>query len=409
MPRAPRARCGLWPRHQHAILQRVRISGRRYQRALYPRRTPAAQAGFPSGGCAQLRRRSQRPLRLRVGQQLSASLEQRRCIGNSDAHAIVADRRWSLPYAGVSDAQRQIISPSPGAVGSRQIRALGGRMAIDLRQDFSACGGRVLSRDRTGNDFVEYGLFQRQAEVMTAQRTPPLAEIHPTGKTRGVETRTPETQSRAIEYLCEPMPVNMGDWWFDIATENHFWIRRRFEVMRRLADSAIRKAANCAEIGCGNGLLQKAVEDFYGIPVPGFELNKVALQKNVSCSSPLYCYNIHQRNAEFRNYFDVLFMFDVLEHIEDESAFLQSVKFHLADSGSLIINVPAHEFVFSDYDRAAGHLLRKMVSLRPENGKAGFDPGSRTMNSLLSYVARCEPIPQTLLGTSVMAVLEKAS
>jgi len=278
---------------------------------------------------------------------------------------------------------------------------------------------------------------------MTAQRNPPLAEIHPTGKTRGVETRTPETQSRAIEYLCEPMPVNMGDWWFDIATENHFWIRRRFEVMRRLADSAIRKAANCAEIGCGNGLLQKAVEDFYGIPVAGFELNEVALQKNVSCSSPLYCYNIHQRNAEFRNYFDVLFMFDVLEHIEDESAFLQSVKFHLADSGSLIINVPAHEFVFSDYDRAAGHLrrysagrlkkvaeqngfklrdfsywglplvplllLRKMVSLRPENGKAGFDPGSRTMNSLLSYVARCEPIPQTLLGTSVMAVLEKAS
>ena len=278
---------------------------------------------------------------------------------------------------------------------------------------------------------------------MTAQRNPPLAEIHSAGKTRGAETRTLEAQSRAIEYLCEPMPVNMGDWWFDIATEDHFWIRRRFEVMQRLADSAIRNAARCAEIGCGNGLLQKALEDCYGISVAGFELNEVALQKNVSRGSPLYCYNIHQRNAEFRNHFDVLFIFDVLEHIEDESGFLQSVKFHLADSGSLVINVPAHDFFFSDYDRAAGHLrrysssqlrkaaaqngfkmrafsywglplvplllLRKMVSLRPENGKAGFDPGSRIMNSLLSAVARCEPIPQRLLGTSVMAVLEKAT
>jgi hypothetical protein len=62
----------------------------------------------------------------------------------------------------------------------------------------------------------------------------------------------------------------------------------------------------------------------------------------------------------------------------------------------------------------ASHTLplsgsRKMVSLQPENGEGGFDPGLHTMNSVLSFVARCEPIPQGLLGTSVMAVLEKAA
>jgi SAM-dependent methyltransferase len=277
---------------------------------------------------------------------------------------------------------------------------------------------------------------------MTAQRNLPLAEIDSAGGLPGEKMPTLEPQPRAIEYLCEPMPVNMGDWWFDIATENHFWIRRRFEVMRRLADSAIRKAARCAEIGCGNGLLQKALEDYYGISVAGFELNEVALRKNVGRNSSLYCYNIHQCNPEFRNYFDMLFLFDVLEHIEDESAFLQSINFHLADSGTLIVNVPAHRFLFSDYDRAQRHvrrysaasltrvveqngykvrrltywglplvpllLLRKMVSLRLDNGKAGFDPGSRTVNGLLSLLARCEPIPQRMMGTSVMAVLEKA-
>ena len=249
------------------------------------------------------------------------------------------------------------------------------------------------------------------------------------------------SQHRSVTYLSATLPVNMGDWWFDVATCDHFWIRRRFEVMRRLADSVLRDSSSVAEIGCGNGLLQREVEDYYGIPVAGFELNEVALQKNVSRLSPLYCYNIHERKSEFRAHFDLLFLFDVLEHIENESEFLQSVKFHLAESGTLLINVPAHQCFFSDYDRAAGHvrrysmaglenlaernglvasaftywglplvpllLVRKVMTIERSNGNAGFDAGSPTMNRLLSFVARCERVPQRLMGTSVMAVLRK--
>jgi SAM-dependent methyltransferase len=248
------------------------------------------------------------------------------------------------------------------------------------------------------------------------------------------------SQCRAVAYLSASTPVNMGDWWFDVATSDHFWIRRRFDIMRRLADSVIRSSRYAAEIGCGNGLLQRDIEDYYGISVAGFELNEVALQKNVSRLSPLYCYNIHQRNPEFRAHFDLLLLFDVLEHVEDESGFLQSVKFHLAESGTLLINVPAHQFFYSDYDRAAGHirrysvsqlakvaernglkaravtywglplvpllLLRKAMSMQRSNGKAGFDARGNTINTLLSFLARWEPLPQRLLGTSVMAVLE---
>jgi len=34
---------------------------------------------------------------------------------------------------------------------------------------------------------------------------------------------------------------------------------------------------------------QREVEDYYGISVAGFDLNELALQKNVSRLSPLYC------------------------------------------------------------------------------------------------------------------------
>lgn len=249
------------------------------------------------------------------------------------------------------------------------------------------------------------------------------------------------SQSRSITYLSPATPVSMGDWWFEIATEDHFWIRRRFAVLRRLADSVLREARAAAEIGCGNGLLQKEVEDCYRISVTGFDLNEFALRKNVSRVSPLYCYDIHQRNREFGEHFDLLLLFDVLEHIDEESVFLQSVNYHLAHSGTLIINVPAHRFFHSDYDRAAGHirrysrghlakvaeengfevcamtywglplvpllLARKAISMRSSDGKAGFDTRGNVINSLLWSLAQCEPVPQKFLGTSLMAVLKK--
>jgi SAM-dependent methyltransferase len=232
----------------------------------------------------------------------------------------------------------------------------------------------------------------------------------------------------------------MGDWWFDVANSDHFWIRRRFQVMTGLADSLIRNSRSGAEIGCGNGLLQREIEDRYEKPITGFDLNELALRKNVSRISPLYCYDIHQREPQFRGQFDLLLLFDVLEHIEEESEFLQSVKFHLASSGVLLINVPAHQPLYSDYDQAAGHvrrysanqlakvvernglsirlftywglpllpllLLRKAMKLDRSNGNAGFDSRGPVINFALSLLARCECLPQSFMGTSVMAVVE---
>jgi SAM-dependent methyltransferase len=252
------------------------------------------------------------------------------------------------------------------------------------------------------------------------------------------------TESRPITYTSSPMQVSMTDCWYDIASLEHFWIRRRFDVFQRLAGQLIRPAASVGEVGCGNGLVQREVEDYYGIPVTGFDLNELALQKNVSRQSPVHCYDIHQRAPEFRAHFDVMFLFDVLEHISDEGAFLQSLLYHVTDSGSIVINVPAHQSLYSAYDRAAGHVrrysIRQLARVAQNNGlkircstywglpllpllllrkallafkrteqgiiSTGFDPGGRLANNCLGLLSRCEPLPQSLFGTSLMAVLE---
>jgi len=240
------------------------------------------------------------------------------------------------------------------------------------------------------------------------------------------------------------MQVSMTDCWYDIASLNHFWIQRRFRVLQRLADPLLRGAASVGEIGCGNGLVQRQVEDEYGVTVTGFDLNELALQKSVSRLSPIHCYDIHQRAPQFQESFDVLLLFDVLEHISDEGAFLQSLRYHLTGAGSIVINVPAHQSLYSAYDRAAGHVrrysIRQLARVAGQNGlkirsytywglplipllllrkallafkrtemgiiSTGFDPGGRATNYCLGLLSRCEPLPQRMFGTSLMAVLE---
>jgi SAM-dependent methyltransferase len=249
--------------------------------------------------------------------------------------------------------------------------------------------------------------------------------------------------AREIEYLSSPSSVRMADSWFDVASLDHFWIRRRFEVLQNLAGTTVSQAHELAEIGCGSGLLQRQIEICYGHKVTGIDLNEHALKRNFSQLSPVCCYDIYEQRPAFRGKFDVIFLFDVLEHVVDENRFLASVRHHLAANGALIVNVPAGQWAYSKYDQAAGHvrrysvatlrdvvtrnsfylaewswwglpflfplLLRKLL-LRRSVGESqiiskGFGSRTPAVNWLMRIIGNCEFIPQKLIGTSLMAVL----
>jgi SAM-dependent methyltransferase len=248
-----------------------------------------------------------------------------------------------------------------------------------------------------------------------------------------------------IEYLSRPAAVNMGDQWFEVASIDHFWIQRRFRVLQILAGELIGEGREMAEIGCGNGLLQRQIETNYDRSVSGLDLNEYALQRNVSTRSRVFCYDILDRNTRLEGAFDVVFLFDVLEHITDEDTFLNALLFHLKPNGKLIVNVPAGPWAFSSYDRAAGHVRRYLIgSLRDtahrnafdvadwtywglplipmlairklwlaiyNNDDAiirtGFDSRSAWINRSLKKLSTLEPIPQKIIGTSLMAILQR--
>jgi SAM-dependent methyltransferase len=237
----------------------------------------------------------------------------------------------------------------------------------------------------------------------------------------------------------------MDDRWYEIANLDHPWIARRFEVLRRLAGDLVAQSTAIAEIGCGHGLLQRQIEDCYHVQVTGFDLNDSALKQTTCRSSPICCYDVREQNPEYEARFDLILLADVLEHIADQDAFLRAVKFHLAPGGSVVVNVPALQSLYSGYDRAVGHLRRYRVqtlaSVAARNklmiahytywglpllpllvlrklwmfahaGQsaigAGFDTGGPIRDRALRWLSHCETIPQHWIGSSLMAVLRSA-
>lgn len=56
--------------------------------------------------------------------------------------------------------------------------------------------------------------------------------------------------------------------------------------------------------------------------------------------------------------FDSLLYIDVLEHIEDDQAEFRRAAARLDPGGSLVILCPAHQYLFSEFDRSIGHYRR---------------------------------------------------
>jgi len=56
--------------------------------------------------------------------------------------------------------------------------------------------------------------------------------------------------------------------------------------------------------------------------------------------------------------YDAILIIDVIEHVEEDEMLISSALQHLRPKGKLVVLVPAHQWLFSPFDKAIGHLRR---------------------------------------------------
>ncbi|MDX2029984.1 MAG: class I SAM-dependent methyltransferase [Blastocatellia bacterium] len=89
--------------------------------------------------------------------------------------------------------------------------------------------------------------------------------------------------------------------------------------------------------------------------------------------------------AEYGGAFDTVVCLNVLEHIEDDHFALEQMREVLEPGGKLALLVPAHQFLFGEFDRAVGHYRRyERRELTDKLSRAGFAVHGLTFFSMLA-------------------------
>ena len=117
-------------------------------------------------------------------------------------------------------------------------------------------------------------------------------------------------------------------------------------------------SGNVAEIGPGNGIILKLYLDHCD-KLDLFEPDKNLYSKlNDKFSNYKKITVINDELNTSSNIYDVILYLDVLEHIEDYEKEILKAHNALKKGGYLLINVPAFQFLYSDFDKDIGHFRR---------------------------------------------------
>jgi SAM-dependent methyltransferase len=159
--------------------------------------------------------------------------------------------------------------------------------------------------------------------------------------------------------------------------DRHFWFRARNRLISSIVKtltSTLKPGYRVLEVGCGTGnvlrVLRQACPDGQ---VVGMELwfdgLRFAQQRS---PGPLVQGDV--RNCPFGKPFELIGMFDVLEHIPEELETLYALRHALAPGGRLMLTVPAHQYLWSYFDEAAHHCRRySSREIRARLVEAGFE------------------------------------
>jgi SAM-dependent methyltransferase len=155
--------------------------------------------------------------------------------------------------------------------------------------------------------------------------------------------------------------------------ETHWWFIGRKRIFSTIIDGYLggKPSQRICDIGCGAGAMIPVLSR-YG-SVWGIETSELAIG---------YCRENGINNIVMANSMklpfkdeslDALALFDVIEHVDDDIGVLNECRRVCKKGGTLIVSVPAYQFLMSPNDIVADHKRRYSLGvLSKKLGKSGF-------------------------------------
>lgn len=203
----------------------------------------------------------------------------------------------------------------------------------------------------------------------------------------------------------------------------NFWFRAR----NRLIVWALQRYAtgfgSLLEVGCGTGyVLQGIATAFPRSRLVASEADTEGLRFAAQRVPGAEFLQMDARRMPYEQEFDVVGAFDVIEHINEDEAVLAQMRRALRPGGSLLLTVPQHPFLWSEYDVRAHHVRRYTAAeLRQKLERAGFAVVKMTsfVSVLLPLMmisrltrrtaaAAYDPLAELRIGRAANCLLERA-
>ena len=190
---------------------------------------------------------------------------------------------------------------------------------------------------------------------------------------------------------------------------SHWWFVARRKIIQRVINNLdFPRNIRILDAGCGNGDNLSLLSTFGDLVA--FEKNEYALKTAKSKKiGEIYKAELPDKlpNAIKTN-FDLIVLLDVLEHIDDDSKSLTTVRKLMNNKGIILITVPAFQWLWSEHDVIHHHKRRYSKSeLREKLDSSGFRIKYISyFNTLLFPFALVERIGQKIFSPSNPEILE---
>ena len=136
--------------------------------------------------------------------------------------------------------------------------------------------------------------------------------------------------------------------------KKHWWFQARKKIIDKIIFGInFKKKINILDFGSGSGINVDILQKYGKVDI--HEKNKIARQniKKIKRINKIYS-SLRIK----KNYYHLILVADVLEHVKNPRILLKILKTFLKKGGYILITVPAYQFLFSTKDTTLKHHRR---------------------------------------------------